>query len=199
MNQLLKQLNMRFATAVAVALLLLGAALLFIGHLFAQLGWPDAFRGMVTGLVVIAAAVVGFLVFCLRIFFKLRRLPLPIDTERLSTSLTLYIRFFVPYYLLAVGLVASIITYFSAYAADIFWPVFSFFLLLFIVSCYLSSRIYDVFESPDSFFISGLRLTSTLPKSTNLSLSNYLIIATIKSPKKTYFYFPALSSRLARA
>ncbi|WP_460584077.1 hypothetical protein [Hymenobacter arcticus] len=65
MNEFPTQPSLQLATVVAVAFLLLGISLLFVGHLFAQLGWHDAFRGTVTGLVVIAAAVLGFLAFCL--------------------------------------------------------------------------------------------------------------------------------------
>lgn len=70
MNEFPKQLNMKLATAVAVTFLLLGTSLLFVGHLFARLGWHDAFRGTITGLVVITSAVISFLVFAYTNHFK---------------------------------------------------------------------------------------------------------------------------------
>lgn len=199
MTELPKQLSLNLATVVAAALLLLGICLLFVGHLFAWLGWHDAFRGTVSGLVVTTSAVVGFLAFCLRKSLEVSRLLLPTGTKRLSSSLTLFVRFFVPYYLLAAGLVASILIYFSTYAADVFWPVFSFFLFLFLVSCYFNSKIYDVFERPDSFLVSRFGSVSILPKTAGLVVSNYLPVASLKSPEKTYFYLPTLSSKLTRA
>lgn len=199
MNELPKQLSMKLATGVAIALLLLGVSLLFVGHLFAWLGWHDAFRGTVTGLVITISAVVGFLAFCLRKSLEVSRLLPPIGTKRLSSSLTLFVRFFVPYYLLAAGFIASTLTYFSAYAMDIFWPVFSFFLFLFLVSCYFNSKIYDVFERPDSFLVSRFGSVSILPKTAGLVVGNYLPVASLKSPEKTYFYLPALSSKLTKA
>ncbi|GAB3636792.1 hypothetical protein GCM10027422_23820 [Hymenobacter arcticus] len=100
--------------------------------------------------------------------------------------------------MLAAGLFALVCTYFSAYAADIFWPLFLFFLFLLLLSCYLSFRICDVFEGPDSFVTSGFGSVSTLLKTDRLVVSDYLLVASLGSSAKTYFYFPALSSRLRR-
>lgn len=88
--------------------------------------------------------------------------------------------------------------YFSAYSADIFWPLFLFFLFLLLLSCYLSFRVCDVFEGPDSFLIFGFGPVSTLPKTAGLVVSDYLLVASLGSSAKTYFYFPALSSMLRR-